>query len=48
MLIAVGQNDIPGVKNRFASFGNKAPVAMMGEFLAESVPWVQRLGTEAS
>lgn len=48
LLESYDQNDIPGVQARLATFGDKAPVAIMGELLAESVLWVQQLGTEAS
>lgn len=48
LLESYDQNDIAGVQSRLATYGAKAPVAMMGELLAESVLWVQQLGTEAS
>lgn len=48
LLECYDQNDVAGVKDQLASFGDKASVAMMGELLAESVLWVQQLGTEAN
>jgi c-di-GMP-related signal transduction protein len=48
LLESYDQNDIPAVKSHLAPFGDKAPVALMGELLAESVLWVQQLGTEAN
>lgn len=47
LLESYDQNDIAGVKDRLMSFGDKAPVGLMGELLADSVLWVQQMGTEA-
>ena len=47
LLECYDKNDIVEVKGRLASFGDKLPVSMMGELLADSVLWVQQMGTEA-
>ena len=41
-------NDIDAVQALLAPFGSKAPMSMLGEILAESLTWVQELGSEAS
>jgi len=40
-------NDTAEIRNRLLPYGEKASLAMMGSLLAESVAWVQQLGTEA-
>lgn len=41
-------NDTAEIRNRLSPFGEKASPAMVGTLLAESVSWVQQLGTEAT
>jgi len=36
--------DLAAVQALIAPFGNRASVSMLGEVLAEALPWVQQLG----
>lgn len=41
-------NDVEAVRALLAPYGSTGPLAIMGEILAEALPWVQQLGTEAN
>lgn len=41
-------NDVPAVQALLAAYGSHAPMALLGEILAEALTWVQQLGTEAA
>lgn len=42
------RGDVAGVQALLAPFGDRAPLSVMGEILADAVGWVQKLGTEAT
>ncbi len=41
-------NKVATVQNLIAPFGSRASLSMLGEILAEALPWVQQLGIAAS
>ena len=40
-------NDLPGLEESLKAHGSRLTLSMLGEILADSVRWVQELGTEA-
>ena len=47
LLESYDANNIAAVTEKLSPFGERVPVAALGEILADSVRWVQDLGTEA-